>query len=119
MTSESQLQAEIFRALGSRPGVRLFRNNTAGAWGGIIISRTPDSITLRNPFPIHAGLFNGSADIIGWATRHGRAIFTSIEVKSPTGAIRPEQITWRDNVLKAGGIAGIVRSVEEAEGLLQ
>jgi len=46
------------------------------------------------------------------------AVFTSIEVKTATGRIRPEQQQWLDAVQAAGGIAGVARSVEDAEALL-
>jgi hypothetical protein len=42
------------------------------------------------------------------------AVFTSIEVKTPTGRIRPEQQQWLETVQAAGGIAGVARSVEDA-----
>jgi hypothetical protein len=41
-----------------------------------------------------------------------------VEVKTPKGAVRPEQVTWADNVRKAGGIAVIARSVEDVRFLL-
>lgn len=42
------------------------------------------------------------------------AVFTSIEVKSERGRVKPEQQQWLDAVLSAGGIAGVARSVEDA-----
>jgi hypothetical protein len=39
------------------------------------------------------------------------AVFASIEVKTPTGRIRPEQQAWLETVQAAGGIAGVARSV--------
>jgi dihydroxyacid dehydratase/phosphogluconate dehydratase len=46
------------------------------------------------------------------------AVFASIEVKTPTGRIRPEQQAWLETVQAAGGIAGVARSVEDAKALL-
>jgi hypothetical protein len=46
------------------------------------------------------------------------AVFTSIEVKTATGRLRPEQQQWLDAVQAAGGIAGVARSVDEALDLL-
>jgi dihydroxyacid dehydratase/phosphogluconate dehydratase len=46
------------------------------------------------------------------------AVFTSIEVKTPTGRVKPEQQQWLEVVQAAGGIAGVARSVEEANALL-
>ena len=47
------------------------------------------------------------------------AIFTSIEVKTPTGRIRPEQQAWLEAVTHAGGIAGIARSVDDAKLIIK
>ena len=89
--------------------MRLHRNNTG---------------TLRdaNGRPVQFGLAKGSADLIGWTTRtitpdmvgQRVAIFTSIEVKTATGRVSPEQRQWLEAVQAAGGIAGVARSVEDA-----
>ena len=114
--TESSIQALIMRELTKDPRCRLFRNNVGIGWAGQLVRKYPDgSVLLAHARPLHAGLCVGAADLIGWSA--GR--FLSVEVKTPTGAIRPEQITWRDNVLRAGGIAGIVRSVEEAKELIR
>ena len=68
------------------------------------------------------GLARGSADLIGYRTititpdmvGQQVAVFASIEVKTPTGRIRPEQRAWMETVQAAGGIAGVARSVEDA-----
>jgi hypothetical protein len=111
MASEQTIQQQIRLAL-SRGRVRLFRNNTG---------------TLRDQHgrPVTFGLAKGSADLIGWTTRtitpdmvgQQVAVFTSIEVKAATGRLRPEQRQWLEAVQAAGGIAGIARSVEDAQGL--
>jgi hypothetical protein len=75
---------------------------------------------------VQFGLARGSADLIGYRTititpemvGQQVAVFTSIEVKTPTGRIRPEQQQWLDTVQAAGGIAGVARSVEDAKALL-
>jgi len=111
--SEQRIQQEI-RLACSTGDTRLFRNNTG---------------TLRdqNGRPVQFGLCKGSADLIGWkrvtitpemvGTTH--AVFLSIEVKTATGRLRPEQQQWLDAVQAAGGIAGVARSVEDAQALLQ
>ena len=106
--SEQQIQQHI-RIACSTGDTRLFRNNTG---------------TLRdaNGRPVQFGLCKGSADLIGWkqvtvtAEMVGQqvAVFASIEVKTPTGRMRPEQQQWLDTVKAAGGIAGVARSVDDA-----
>lgn len=110
--SEQQIQQEI-RIACSKGSTRLFRNNTG---------------TLRdqNGRPVQFGLCKGSADLIGWKTvtitedmiGQRIAVFTSVEVKTATGRLRPEQQQWLDAVQAAGGIAGVARSVSDAEALL-
>jgi hypothetical protein len=94
--------------------VRLFRNNTG---------------VLRDQHgrPVSFGLCKGSADLIGWTTRtitadmvgQQVAVFTSIEVKTASGRLTPEQRQWLAAVETAGGIAGVARSVADAEALLR
>ena len=69
----------------------------------------------------------GGGDLLGWRTVEvtpemvGQrvAVFTSIEVKTRTGKLRPEQEQWLKVVRAAGGIAGVARSVEDAEALVR
>ena len=106
--TEQQIQQHI-RIACSRGQTRLFRNNTG---------------TLRdqNGRPVQFGLCKGSADLIGWKrvtvtedmVGSTVAVFLSIEVKTATGRLRPEQQQWLDAVQAAGGIAGVARSVEDA-----
>ena len=99
--TESQIQSTVHRVLGKRPDVRLFRNNV-GAY------KDPTGTFRR------FGLCVGSADLIGWVMVDGRAIFLSVEIKTPIGKLSPEQETWLRNVKRMGGIAFIARSPEEA-----
>jgi hypothetical protein len=81
----------------------------------------------RRGVPVRYGLQPGSSDLIGWRTvtitpemvGQQIAVFTSIEVKTPAGRVKPEQQQWMDAVQSAGGIAGVARSVSEAQSLLQ
>jgi hypothetical protein len=110
--TEQQIQQHI-RLTCSTGATRLFRNNTG---------------TLRDQHgrPVSFGLCKGSADLIGWRTvtitpdmvGQRIAVFTSIEVKTATGRVKPEQQQWLDAVQAAGGIAGVARSVEDAQALL-
>jgi hypothetical protein len=57
------------------------------------------------------GLGVGSPDLVGAVD--GRAF--GLELKSPTGRVRPEQLAWRDAAIRRGVHVAIVRTVEEAE----
>jgi hypothetical protein len=119
-------EADILRAImlevGSGP-VRVFRNNVGLAWTGTVIKRTADTLTLRDPRPLHAGLCVGSSDLIGWRTvtvtpemvGQRLAQFVALEVKAPRGRVSPEQQQFVDTVNAAGGIGVIARSVGEAK----
>ena len=108
MPSEQSIQQHI-RLACSTGDTRLFRNNTG---------------TLKDQHgrPVQFGLCKGSADLIGYRTititpdmvGQQVAVFLSIEVKTPTGRIRPEQQAWMETIQAAGGIAGVARSVEDA-----
>ena len=108
--AETDIQQRIRLAVGTRSDLRLFRNQ---------VGQLPDPRTGR---PVQFGLARGSADLIGWRTititptmvGQRVAVFTSIEVKTPAGRIRPDQSAWMGAVQAAGGIAGIARSVLDA-----
>jgi hypothetical protein len=111
---ETTLQQQIRLALGTRPDTRLFRNQV----GSLPDPRTGRLVTF--------GLARGSADLIGWRTitigpEHlglRIAVFASIEIKTPTGRLAPAQRHWLQAVQAAGGIAGVARSVTDAEAVL-
>ena len=110
--TEQSIQQHI-RISCSTGNTRLFRNNTG---------------TLRDQHgrPVSFGLARGSSDLIGYRTvtitpdmvGQQVAVFTSVEVKTPTGRIRPEQRAWMETVQAAGGIAGVARSVEDAQRIV-
>lgn len=128
--SEKQIQRSIFKRLGGLHAVRLFRNNVAMAWTGKVqkiaskrfVEVNPGDVVIRDARPLHAGLVKGSGDLIGWrrvmitAEMVGRPIaqFLSLEVKTKTGRATKEQKNWQATVNAHGGLAGIVRSDDEA-----
>ncbi len=113
----------------STGATRLFRQNVGVAWQGTgkpvqvskpgMVMMYPGDVILRKAQPIRMGLCVGSSDIIGWTQRDGAAVFTAIECKGADGRVRPEQTVFIDQVKAAGGIAGVVRSEDEALGLLR
>jgi VRR-NUC domain. len=106
--TEQQTQQQIRLALSKGP-TRLWRNNTG-------------CLKDQQGRPVRFGLCEGSADLIGYTTVEvtpemvGQriAVFTAVEVKSPTGRATPAQAAFLDHVRQAGGRAGIARSVTEA-----
>ena len=108
--AETEIQQRIRLALGTRSDLRLFRNQ---------VGQLPDPRTGR---PVQFGLARGSADLIGWRTitvtpdmvGQRLAVFTSIEVKTPTGRLTPAQHNWLGAVRSAGGMAGVARSIADA-----
>lgn len=113
--AETTLQQQIRLAVGTRSDLRLFRNQV----GSLPDPRTGRLVTF--------GLARGSADLIGWRTvvvtpemvGQRIAVFTSIEVKTPTGRLAPAQQHWLQAVRTAGGVAGVARSVSDAVTILE
>lgn len=126
MAAEADITNPILTGA-SNFGARLFRQNTGLGWVGKIIRKTAAAITIENPRPLHAGLCKGSSDIIGWTPRvitpemvgQTVAVFTAFEVKTDGVATTKEQGAFVGAVRDAGGIAAIVRSVDEALDLLK
>jgi hypothetical protein len=115
--SEIVVRNLILRTVGRKPAVRLFSNPVGIAYVGNRGQQPPGTRQIR------FGLHVGSSDLIGWVTREitndmvGERVaqFLALEVKSPTGKVRPEQLNFIEVVKRAGGVAAIVRSVEDAE----
>lgn len=112
--SEAAIQQKIRLAL-SRAGVVAFRNN---------VGQYTDQKTGR---PIQYGLCVGSSDLIGWTpvtvtpemVGTKLAVFTAVEVKTPSGRATEAQMNFIAQVLKAGGFAGIARSPKDAVVITQ
>ena len=131
--TEHQTQQRILLAMG-RGLRRLWRNNVGTAWAGqgqqvtaanrSAIGQTlkPGDVVVRQARILHAGLCPGSADLIGYSTveitpdmvGQRLAVFTAVEVKSPTGRPTPQQSAFLEHVRQAGGRAGIARSIDDA-----
>lgn len=138
MATEGSNQREIWLALGKV--CRLFRLNTGRGW----ISRlgpkgvqklTDGSVRILEARPVALGFsapngdpIVGACDLPGWTTitvteeMVGRriAVFTSIEAKATKGGrVTPEQKNWMEQVIKAGGIAGVARTPEEGLKIIE
>lgn len=114
MNPETKIQNSILMAL-SDAGCIVWRNETARAWVGRILHKDGKHVTLAGARMISFGLCIGSSDIIG-ITPTGR--FLAVEVKTKTGRVSKDQALFIDAVNKAGGVAGIARSTEDAIELI-
>lgn len=117
--NETQIQQAIRIALGDEPDLVLWRNTT-----GQTEEWNPSDGSART---LRYGLAVGSADLVGIlrvsvipvfdrSMSFGR--FFALEVKTPTGRVRPEQTQWLELVRRMGGFAAVVRSVDEAKAAL-
>lgn len=102
MPRESHLVQAILREFGSRPDLRLWRQNTGAA-------RTPTGQVVRFGVP-------GQADIMGILAPSGRII--SIEAKSATGRLSDAQQNWRAMIERFGGLAIVARNVDDVRTAL-
>lgn len=125
--TESELQARIRLAVGRLPNVKLFRNNRGVFWAGKVIEHDGHAVTLLNPRRQECGLFQGASDLIGWTSvvvtpemvGQPVALFTSGEIKAARRRFEPGQETWLANVAAAGGLAGVLRSEDDALRLVR
>jgi hypothetical protein len=105
--SEAEILRAILRLLKRHPKVAVcWRQNS-----GTFQERNRDG-SVRY---IRANTARGMSDIMG-ALKDGRAL--AIEVKSRTGRMRPGQGEFLQTIRRAGGVAGVCRSVEDAMKLL-
>lgn len=137
MASEGTTQRQIWLALGKVS--RLFRLNTGKAWisnmGPAGVTRLQDgSVHIKAARSISMGLampngdpVKGACDLPGWTTvevtpamvGQKLAVFTSIEAKASTGGrVSPDQKNWLEQVVSAGGIAGVANSAESARAII-
>ena len=61
-------------------------------------------------------LLPGSSDLVGWDKATGRIV--CVEIKAGKDTVKPEQETFMRLVREAGGIAGVIRSVDDLRILL-
>lgn len=126
MPLESKLMRQC-QVAASAVGARLFRNNVGLGWTGksIHISEEanirvfPGDVVIRSARPLHAGLAQGSSDLIGFQpvlitqdmVGTQVAVFTAAEIKQDGGVVSVEQRNFLRVVKEAGGIAFIAKSV--------
>jgi len=109
--NENTLTKKIMLALPKL--VRVFRNH---------VGTVKDQRGVWHKF----GLMPGSADLIGYAKIKitpdmvGKTIpvFTSLEVKTDKGKQHEAQLKWQNAMHNANAIHGVVRSLEDAEQIV-
>jgi hypothetical protein len=123
--TEHALQNEIRNALAGR--CLAFRANVGQAWTGDV-RRLPDgSILIRNPRPFSTGLPPGFSDLFGLVpvtitpehVGQKLAQFFALEIKTPTGRVRPEQARFLEAVRRQGGRAEVARSAADALAVIE
>ena len=106
--TESQILKAIMSLLKRHPRVaQVWRQNS-----GTFQERNRDG-SVRY---IRANTQKGMSDVMG-ILKDGRTL--AIEVKSRTGRMRPGQEEFLQTIRQAGGVAGVCRSVDDAQKLLE
>lgn len=122
--SEQTLRKQVQLAA-SRLGARLFRVNTGQAWAGRVTKMHATCVMISDAYPIRMGLATGGSDLVGWTTVEitsdmvGQrvAVFTAVELKIGRLQATREQQVFLDAVSRSGGLAGVARTVAEAEAI--
>lgn len=122
--SEKNIQSLVMMAA-SQNGATVFRNNVGNGVLGQVAKQEGGQFHIVNGRRVQFGLCPGSSDLIGWRSititpdMIGKrlALFLALEVKTATGKATPEQINFIQAVRKAGGLAGVVRSADDALGI--
>ena len=122
--TEKNIQTQIMIAA-SQTNATLFRNNVGNGVLGQVVKQDGGIFHIIKGRRVQFGLCPGSSDLIGWRTvtvtpeMVGKqiAVFLALEVKTTTGKATAEQENFINAVRAAGGLAGIVRSVDDAVGV--
>ena len=125
---EHKVQDAVMGAVNEAGGI-VFRQNVGMGWQGdvtrikiaSVVKLYPGDLVIRNARPLHAGLINGSSDLIGWRSIPVSSLppdaviaqFVAVEVKTNTGESSPEQRHFVKMVQQAGGLAGVARSPDD------
>lgn len=126
-------QVKYYMVAASRLGARLFRRNVGMGWiGNAKKFNAPETVRvqagdvlIRQARPFHNGEV-GQYDMWGWRTvtitpeMVGTQIaqHVEIEAKQGTGRESSEQIAWGICVNRAGGRAGVARSLADVARIL-
>lgn len=119
--TEKNIQTQIMIAA-SKTGTTVFRNNVGNGVLGQIVRQDGGNFHIIKGRRVQFGLCPGSSDLIGWRTvtvtpdmvNRKIAVFLALEVKTATGKATAEQENFINAVRASGGLAGIVRSIDDA-----
>ena len=111
MGNQETNQMRTWRLRMSEQGYTMFRNNVGMGWVGKAKSLPNGDILIHKPRPLHAGLVEGSSDLIGWRSVEITqemvgcrvAAFVGAEIKSETGREKKAQRIFRERLTAAGG----------------
>lgn len=126
MSEANDLPKRLMLELSRNDATRLFRNNVGLGWVGRAERCKDGSVLIDNARPLHAGLCEGSSDLIGWHSlivtpdMVGKRIaaFIALEAKTGSGRLSKEQLAFIAAVNRAGGVAGEARTMEQVQQML-
>lgn len=125
---ETSITQRVMLALATAmPTLRIFRNNTGMAWAGSAMRDSRGGVFIKDARPLHAGLCEGSSDLIGWTSIEitpamvGRkvAVFTAVEVKQPGKRPTESQQNFLQRIREAGGIGFVATDPVKSPGDLK
>jgi hypothetical protein len=125
--AEAHFERELLPALSS-PDLVIFTNEVGEGYYARIrplldkelgpwpeAQRKVRDVLARNR--VTYGLRVGSSDLVAVLAPLGRAVF--LELKSPTGRLAPEQVTFLQRMRELGAVAEAVRTVPDALDVLR
>ena len=86
------------------------------AHGHVVFRANNGLFFTKDGRPVRSGLPNGFSDLFGFSTDMRPFFF---EIKTATGAVRPEQELFLAAMRSRGAVAGVVRSLDDALNLLK
>ena len=105
--SEDEVLSDVAQALGSRPDVRLWRQNTGVGRG------------LHNPNHVIAFGVMGGGDLSGLVLVGGVGVRLEVECKARDGRQRKSQVRFEAMIKEMGGVYLVARSAVEATERLE
>lgn len=123
---EHDVQDQIRLHVSQQHLATIFRGNVGQGWTGSKVIHEAGQVIIKNPRPFNTGLPKGFPDLFGikpiiiTPDMVGKTIgvFCAIEVKHK-GKITTAQQNFIEFMRRVGALAGIAKSVEDAERILR